>query len=446
MLNNDAKIEQLIYTAGGRSIGKSQGSADFDIWSLSDGLKNDQFLITINECTADLTFDNKYKFGEISTTIQVLKPGAKPSGLFRKTYKNSDYENQIKSHRSAITILKQSKEGKLRIDYDDDFRANPKDAPYRIGAVTLGDGRLVITRTAGINRVYSEKDTRTGNYFAHSLIFPKGTTIDDSDLNDLDWKYGLEENYWKGPFCDEAPALETTSINQMRANLKNKKTQTTYKQSNNQAYTPTQATHNTTKQANPTNTTREKELLDLYTKMYTEQDFKKRLELKKQFTSEIKDSKTLIDVKKLAFVKLTAMKNMGKATGEYEYMAQHFLEYEKSTYDSIFESYCEASDTATKITNQMADADAQDIPNLRKKQEECRRRVSNLLDRPDIQSVKAYAQAQKEMYDAVQEWEKISSPEGKISADTKNFANKSIGFFNTCQNKIQSLKKDTVMQ
>ena len=94
----------------------------------------------------------------------------------------------------------------------------------------------------------------------------------------------------------------------------------------------------------------------------------------------------------------------------------------------------------------MADADAQDIPNLRKKQEECRRRVSNLLDRPDIQSVKAYAQAQKEMYDAVQEWEKISSPEGKISADTKNFANKSIGFFNTCQNKIQSLKKDTVMQ
>ena len=203
MLDKNASIEQLIYTAGGtHEAGKDSGN--FGVWSASENLSD---IYIQNELIrfANIVRDaDKENYNTKYVNVRRLKAGAKPN-LFGK-YKEKDYEYVRNVSRNKIEIINQSTEQPLKFacDYNDDFRNNPEKAPYRIGAMQLSDNRLVICRINYINRIYSDRDTRTGNFFEHFYIFPKGTQIEDIDISKIDFKLGLEKKYW-GATAEVAP-------------------------------------------------------------------------------------------------------------------------------------------------------------------------------------------------------------------------------------------------
>jgi len=211
MFDSNSPIEQFIYTAGG-SKKEKLNNADFGVYSKSktidDTLQSEiqRKLSTIMKGVAS-DYAPQYK------SQRQLKPGSVPHGIFKKTYRDSDYEYVRILASSEIKIISESKQGRLL--EENDYRDNPENAPFRIAATTLSDGRLMIVQERAINRIYSTADLRTGNYFAHALLFPKGTKLEDININDLKFRNGLNAHEW-GPNGTPAPeTLQSTTINEL---------------------------------------------------------------------------------------------------------------------------------------------------------------------------------------------------------------------------------------
>ncbi len=231
MLDPNSKIEQCLYTGCGKDC-----SGAFGVWSQSSGLYKEFYSDKVTQRGYGI-FDylqygkslKKEKLEEIEKplvyTSKKLKEGAKPSGLFRKTYKDSDFDIVETQMRSGITILDESVKGNL--DYDDyadfDFRENPEQAPYRIIAYTDDSNHLVVIRRSWIGQVYSDLDGRSGNMFDHVMYFPEGTKIEDIDVKKLPFVKGLQKKYFRtqlrpnDPFEPAPKNLEPIDAGKMMA-------------------------------------------------------------------------------------------------------------------------------------------------------------------------------------------------------------------------------------
>lgn len=279
MLDSNANIEQFIYTACGKDA-----KGDFDIWSASNQeLKQTSYNREILNILSIIRDGNvvleKNSFGkpirqtfdkQISTSRE-LKPDAKPSGLFRKTYKDNDYEIVERVIRDEIHVVQESGSDGLKkqIGYSD-FRGKEEKAPYRIAWTKLDDGRLLLCRTSAIGRVYSQSDLRMGNVFYHAYIFPAGTEITDIDLSKIEFKKGLDEKYWsKNP--EPAPEyLPAPTINDLYIK-------------NNQS-----ATQQKSKTKESPNLMNQEELLSLFKKSRLSKDAKEKLTCQQEFAKQVK--------------------------------------------------------------------------------------------------------------------------------------------------------------
>ncbi len=214
-MENDI-VEQLIYSGGGVDpTGKEY--ADFKVWSKSNGI-SDNLRIEIQDILARVKKGKIEEYTEkYSAPIKTdkLKPEARPHGLFKNKYYDDDYETTRKFLRGKTTIIYESTTNDLTknlIPTQHDYRNTPEKAPYRIAATQLLDGRIMITRFSGINRVYSDMDTRGGNYFAHCYILPRGTKLEDINIDKIDFKKGLTSKQW-GKNGERAPKdLPTTTL------------------------------------------------------------------------------------------------------------------------------------------------------------------------------------------------------------------------------------------
>lgn len=279
MLNSHTPIEQLIYTACGKDA-----KGDFGVWSASNkDLKQtscNKKILDILKVVYDgnivLEKDSSGKpikrtFDKQIFNSKELKPGAKPSGLFRKTYKDSDFQIVERVDRDEIHVVQESGSDGLKkqIGYSD-FRGKEENAPYRIAWTKLDDGRLLLCRTSAIGSVYSQLDQRMGNLFYHAYIFPAGTEITDIDLSKIEFKKGLDEKYWsKNP--EPAPEyLPTPTIN----DLYTKSNQTATQQKSNAKENP--------------NLMNQEELLELFKKSRLSKDAKEKLTCKQEFAKQVK--------------------------------------------------------------------------------------------------------------------------------------------------------------
>ncbi len=216
MLSENSKLGQYVYTAGGHD--DKHGS--FEVWSLSEDVKNDEREL---QNLVSRVFRGDYDSHWVYKSV--LKQGAKPN-LFGK-YRDKDYENVKVQVRHKIEVLNGVSQGTLTSDdYNADYRNNPEDAPYRICFSKLSDGRSVLVRVGYVNKVYSTRDLRNGNYFAHAIILPKGIEMSDIDLSQIKFIKGLSSEYW-GKDAQKAPELlPQTSIKEMQSekyNLENSK-------------------------------------------------------------------------------------------------------------------------------------------------------------------------------------------------------------------------------
>ncbi len=410
MIDRNAEIQQMIYTAGGRT--KLHGNnGSFGVWSKTKGLESFDLQNAISEITNILKSGVESDYARQTIRKKVLKEGAAPSGLFKKSYKDSDYEEQSVVKREAITILQQSKTGALRGDYED-YRATPEKAPFRIGATKLPDGRLLVVRIGQINRVYSEVDNRTGNFFAHSLVFPQGTEIEDINLDSIDWQYGLQDKYWKGEGVMAPEYLETTSLNKLSVNLQRKSA----------------TTSDTKESVNRTLT--EQDLLDLYKLSESEQDPIKRREYKKQFAEYVQGGANLVAVRKLAYVELLNAHKAGKPTIDLVEIAEN-LERERCKFDEVFDDFSTIS-SDTRMTYQQQ----------KQKSEQLKWKLS----RCDMSVVTKFAQSQKELFEVMREYERLTSSNKKESDYTRNGVDASYRFVTYCQSLIQKQNQDEMQQ
>lgn len=410
MIDRNAEIQQMIYTAGGRT--KLHGNnGSFGVWSKTKGLESFDLQNAICEITNVLKTGVESDYARQSIRKRVLKEGATPSGLFKKSYKDSDYEEQTIIKREAITILQQSKTGALRGDYED-FRATPEKAPFRIGATKLYDGRLLVVRIGQINRVYSEVDNRTGNFFAHSLVFPQGTNIEDINLENIDWQYGLEDKYWKGEGVMAPEYLETTSLNKMLVNLQRKSATTSVSQKN------------------VNRDTREQDLLNLYKLSQLGKVPLKRREYKNQFDRYVQSGANLVAVRKLAYVELLNAHKAGKPTINLVKIAEN-LEREHCKFDELFDDFSTIS-SDTRMTYQQ--------------QKQMSEQLKWKLSRCDMSIVTKFAQSQKELFEVMQEYERLTSSNKKESDYTRNGVDASYRFVTYCQSLIQKQNQDEMQQ
>ena len=197
MLDKNARIDQVIYAAGGNVDGR-ENHGDFGIKASS--MKVDvNFRDVLTNMVGAVKDYNTSKLTQQTSPDIRLKEGAKKN-IFGK-YKDSDYITEEIVTRNEIVILEESNPGALTdapgVDSDSDFRDNPEDAPYKIAAMKLLDGRLVVTRVAHIGKVYSDIDLRSGNFVFHSLIFPEGTEIEDIKGMELPFQKDLMEHNGK---------------------------------------------------------------------------------------------------------------------------------------------------------------------------------------------------------------------------------------------------------
>lgn len=159
-------IAQWMYTAG-----DAIKDSSFAVYSKSNSINGDLSKVIFS--LACKMLDGKYE--EEYYTQKVLKEGAKP-GLFKR-YKDTDYEDKRILSKPKIEIISYSKtkDGEMRklVDYEDDFRADPSKAPYRVGYSTLENGDIVVLSIHYVNKVYSNMDTRNGNFFVHAYVIPK---------------------------------------------------------------------------------------------------------------------------------------------------------------------------------------------------------------------------------------------------------------------------------
>ena len=413
MIDRNAEIEQMIYTAGGRT--KLHGNnGSFGVWSKTKGLESFDLQNAISEITNVLKSGVESDYARQTIRKKVLKEGATPSGLFKKSYKDSDYEEQSVVKREAITILQQSKTGALRGDYED-FRATPEKAPFRIGATKLSDGRLLVVRIGQINRVYSEVDNRTGNFFAHSLVFPQGTEIEDINLDSIDWQYGLEDKYWKGEGVMAPEYLETTSINKMMSNLQGQKSASTSQQG---------------VQENDKRVLSEEELLKLYKEVQSEKDPAKKRELKKIFDAHINKGANLVEIRKLAYLQLLEAKKSGRDSIDFESIVED-LERESCKFDELFDDFSTIS-SDTRMTYQQQ----------KQKSEQLKWKLS----RCDMSVVTKFAQSQKELFEIMREYERLTNSNKTESEFTKKGVDNSFRFVTYCQGVLQMQEQEGMEQ
>lgn len=413
MLDKNAEIEQMIYTAGGRT--KLYGNnGSFGVWSKTKRLEGFDIQKVISDITNVLKSGVESDYARQTIRKRVLKEGATPSGLFKKSYKDSDYEEQSVVKREAITILQQSKTGALRGDYED-YRSTPEKAPFRIGATKLSDGRLLVVRIGQINRVYSEVDNRTGNFFAHSLVFPQGTEIEDINLDSIDWQYGLQDKYWKGEGVMAPEYLETTSINKMMSNLQGQKSASTSQQR---------------VQENDKRVLSEEELLNLYKEAQSEKDPAKKRELKKIFDAHINKGANLVEIRKLAYLQLLEAQKSGGDTIDFESIVED-LERESCKFDELFDDFSSISaDTSMSYQEQ------------KQKSEQLKWKLS----RCDMSVVTKFAQSQKELFEIMREYERLTNSNKTESEFTKKGVDNSFRFVTYCQGVLQMQKQEGMGQ
>ncbi len=160
-------IAQWMYTAG-----DAMDNTSFDVYSKSNSINGDVSNVIFSLANRMLKGDYEEKY----YTQKVLKEGAKPSKILKR-YKDTDYEDKRILLNSKIEIISYSKtkDGEMRklVGYEDDFRADPSKAPYRVGYSTLENGDIVVLSIHYVNKVYSNMDTRNGNYFVHAYVIPK---------------------------------------------------------------------------------------------------------------------------------------------------------------------------------------------------------------------------------------------------------------------------------
>lgn len=217
MFDNKTEIEQLIYTGGGLHKGQPD-SGDFAKWAASKGIDNEMIISELHRIGQRIQKGDEAEYSEFKSTQRRLKQGAKP-GLFGK-YKDKDYETYEFIVRNKTEILEESEKGSLtELSRYEDFRETPEKAPYRVGASYLQDGRLAIVRVSGIGKIYTERNPRSGNYFEHIYVFPKGVKLEDVDISKLVFKKGLERKFW-GTDAEVAPeTLSATTVEEMQASL-----------------------------------------------------------------------------------------------------------------------------------------------------------------------------------------------------------------------------------
>lgn len=413
MIDKNAEIEQMIYTAGGRT--KLYGNnGSFGVWSKTKRLEGFDIQKVISDITNVLKSGVESDYARQTIRKKVLKEGATPSGLFKKSYKDSDYEEQSVVKREAITILQQSKTGAMRGDYED-YRSTPEKAPFRIGATKLSDGRLLVVRIGQINRVYSEVDNRTGNFFAHSLVFPQGTEIEDINLDSIDWQYGLQDKYWKGEGVMAPEYLETTSINKMMSNLQGQKSASTSQQR---------------VQENDKRVLSEEELLNLYKEAQSEKDPAKKRELKKIFDAHINKGANLVEIRKLAYLQLLETQKSGGDTIDFESIVGD-LERESCKFDELFDDFSSISaDTSMSYQEQ------------KQKSEQLKWKLS----RCDMSVVTKFAQSQKELFEIMREYERLTNSNKMESEFTKKGVDNSFRFVTYCQGVLQMQKQEGMGQ
>ena len=208
MLDTKTRIEQLIYTACGR---KDDGGA-FGFWSKSFAADH-QLEREIQRMMHIILNGNEEDYLEVYRSERVLKKDAKPSGLFKKSYKDSDYDQVEVLVRPTITIIAQSNTG--RLGCREDYRERLDEAPYRTGVTTLQDGRVMVCNITGVGRVYSDSDQRMGNFFSHILLFPKGTKTQDIPFSQIKFLKGLERKWYGQGKLDAPELLEGTSLEKL---------------------------------------------------------------------------------------------------------------------------------------------------------------------------------------------------------------------------------------
>ena len=360
MLNPNAQIEQLIYTACGKDA-----SGAFGVWSASnDELKrtinNDKIIkamYTVYEGNKVLQKDingnpTKTSFDPQVVRHRELKAGATPSGLFKKTYKDSDYEMVETVTRGAIHTIQETSSADLRqqIGYENDFRENEEKAPFRIAYTKLDDGRLLLCRVAAIGSVYSQLDSRRGNLFYHGYIFPAGTEISDIDLSRIDFAKGLDRKYWSEHPEPAPELLPKLTINDLYRNA-TRTTQARPTQTQQRpAPAPSRPAPAQSRPAQPqqnTNVGKEPqqqpkllsndELIELFKKSKLDKDSKVRLQCQIEFSKQVKlGANVPAMINTLYEHAIEKVQNNQQVTSEEQLIIEE-LEAVNTPFSSIFE-------------------------------------------------------------------------------------------------------------
>lgn len=367
MLNPNAQIEQLIYTACGKDA-----TGAFGVWSASnDELKrtitNDKIIkamSTVYEGNKVLPGNpTKTSFDQQVSRQRVLKAGATPSGLFKKTYKDSDYEMVETVTRGAIHTIQETGSADLRqqIGHEKDFRGNEEKAPFRIAYTKLDDGRLLLCRVSAIGSVYSQLDLRRGNLFYHGYIFPAGTEITDIDLSRIDFKKGLEQKYWSEHPTPAPEFLPQLTINELYKNstktTQARPTQTqqrpapapsrpapTQQKPSSSTFSPTHPYIRNKPTPEKPKILSNDELIELFKKSKLDKDSSVRLECQIEFSKQVKlGANVPAMISTLYEQSIEKAKNNQQQTPEEELIIRE-IECVNTPFSSIFEhveKYCE---------------------------------------------------------------------------------------------------------
>ena len=210
MLDMHAPIEQLIFTGGG-STKENKNNSEYGVWAASLGLEEyiKRDIRSICAESARGRYDPQYTSRKTVTATEG-----------NKLEENVVEADRLMHHKIHILESNQcSKTGDISLSHKlyADFRDEPEKAPYRIGVTVLADGRLLVFKTLAINRMYAEGNYSCGNVFSHAFLFPKGTTLDDININNLPFKNGLKMSEWgtNGTPCDTLKTLSKVSLGQV---------------------------------------------------------------------------------------------------------------------------------------------------------------------------------------------------------------------------------------
>lgn len=382
MLNSHTPIEQFIYTACGKNA-----RGDFSIWSASNkDLKQTSYnkkILDILKVVYDgnivLEKDSfgkpiKRTFDKQIFSSKELKPNAKPSGLFRKTYKDSDFQIVERVDRDEIHVVQESGSDGLKkqIGYSD-FRGKEENSPYRIAWTKLDDGRLLLCRTSAIGSVYSQLDQRMGNLFYHAYIFPAGTEITDIDLSKIEFKKGLDEKYWsKNP--EPAPEyLPAPTIN----DLYTKTNQTATQQKSNAKENP--------------NLMNQEELIELFKKSILSKDQKEKSCAMREFAKQKNLGINVSSLLNTLYEKnIKKLENHQKVTDEDELILTS-LELLDTPFSTLF--YEAEKYYNLKIKYNMAEYD--DVNRINQELSSTKQHIKDIMSKVDLDKLVKEADARK---------------------------------------------------